>query len=177
MGAGPAGATAALAALHADPALQVLLLDRSDFPRDKSCGDGIAPHCFEKLASIGVTGVEDGWTPLTRLELARGDESVAGTMARPVYVIPREVFDARLVERAVDRGATFRRERIVSIEMVSTKRSRMRSSSTGPSRRGSSSARTVRTPSSARSSGCRTVAARWRSAATHPRRRTGAAPR
>ncbi len=99
MGAGPAGATAALAALHADPALRVLLLDRSDFPRDKSCGDGIAPHCFEKLASIGVTGVEDGWTPLTRLELARGDESVAGTMARPVYVIPREVFDARLVER------------------------------------------------------------------------------
>ena len=107
------------AALHADPSLKVLLLDRSDFPRDKSCGDGIAPHCFEKLASIGVTGVEDGWTPLTRLELARGDESVAGTMARPVYVIPREVFDARLVERAVDRGATFRRERIVSIEIVS----------------------------------------------------------
>jgi len=119
VGAGPAGATAALAALDADPALKVLLLDRSDFPRDKSCGDGIAPHCFEKLASIGVTGVEGGWTPLTRLELARGDESVAGTMARPVYVIPREIFDARLVERAVARGATFRRERIVSIEIVS----------------------------------------------------------
>ncbi len=119
VGAGPAGATTALAALHADPSLRVLLVDRSDFPRDKSCGDGIAPHCFEKLASIDVTGVEDGWTPLTRLELAREDESVAGTMARPVYVIPREVFDARLVERAVDRGATFRRERIVSIEMVS----------------------------------------------------------
>ena len=50
MGAGPAGATAALAALHTDPNLKVLLLDRSDFPRDKSCGDGIAPHCFEKLA-------------------------------------------------------------------------------------------------------------------------------
>jgi geranylgeranyl reductase family protein len=116
VGAGPAGATAALAALHADPSLKVLLLDRSDFPRDKSCGDGIAPHCFEKLASIGVTGVEDGWTPLTRLELARGDQSVAGTMARPVYVIPREVFDARLVERAVDRGATFQRQRVTSVD-------------------------------------------------------------
>ena len=116
VGAGPAGATAALAALHAEPSLRVLLLDRSDFPRDKSCGDGIAPHCFEKLASIGVTGVEDGWTPLTRLELARGEQSVARTMARPVYVIPRQVFDARLVERAVDRGATFRKERIASIE-------------------------------------------------------------
>jgi len=121
VGAGPAGATAALAALHADPSLRVLLLDRSDFPRDKSCGDGIAPHCFEKLASIGVTGVEDGWTPLTRLELARGPQSVARRMARPVYVIPRQVFDARLVERAVDRGATFRRERIVSVETVQEK--------------------------------------------------------
>jgi geranylgeranyl reductase family protein len=119
VGAGPAGASAALAALHADPALRVLLLDRSDFPRDKSCGDGIAPHCFEKLASIGVTGVEDGWTPLTELELARGEESVAGAMARPVYVIPRQVFDARLVERARASGAEFRREKIVSVETVS----------------------------------------------------------
>jgi geranylgeranyl reductase family protein len=116
VGAGPAGAATALAALHAEPSLNVLLLDRSGFPRDKSCGDGIAPHVFEALASIGVTGVEAGWTPLTRLELARGDESVAGQMARPVYVIPREVFDARLVERAVDRGATFRRERVHSID-------------------------------------------------------------
>src|SRR4051794_17825450 len=114
VGAGPAGSSAALGALHEDPTLRVLLLDRSDFPRDKSCGDGIAPHCFERLASVGVTGVEDGWTPLTKLELARGDQSVARTMARPVYVIPREVFDARLVERAVGRGATFRRQRISS---------------------------------------------------------------
>ena len=96
----------------------MLLLDRSDFPRDKSCGDGIAPHCFAKLASIGVTGVEEGWTPLTHLELARGEQSVARPMARPVYVIPREVFDARLVERAVDRGATFRRQRITSVDQL-----------------------------------------------------------
>ncbi|WP_245582143.1 NAD(P)/FAD-dependent oxidoreductase [Nocardioides halotolerans] len=116
VGAGPAGATTALAALHADPSLRVLLLDRSDFPRDKSCGDGIAPHCFAKLASIGVTGVEDGWTPLTRLELARGEGSVEGTMSRPVHVIPRQVFDARLVERAVERGAAFRRQRVTSVD-------------------------------------------------------------
>jgi geranylgeranyl reductase family protein len=119
VGAGPAGASAALAARHADPSLKVLLLDRSDFPRDKSCGDGIAPHCFEKLASIGVTGVEDGWSPLTRLELARGEQSVADEMARPVYVIPRQVFDARLVERAVASGAVLRREKVVSIETFS----------------------------------------------------------
>ncbi|HEX5090951.1 MAG TPA: NAD(P)/FAD-dependent oxidoreductase [Nocardioides sp.] len=121
VGAGPAGASAALAALHADPALKVLLLDRSDFPRDKSCGDGIAPHCLDKLASIGVTGVEEGWAPLTQLELARSEQAVARPMARPVYVIPRQVFDARLVERAVDRGAELRREKLVSLETVSSR--------------------------------------------------------
>lgn len=115
VGAGPAGASAALSAIHAAPRLRVLLLDRADFPRDKSCGDGIAPHVFDRLGRIGVTGVEDGWTPLTRLELARGGSSVARPMARPVYVIPREVFDARLVERAVGRGATLVRHRVCEV--------------------------------------------------------------
>ena len=54
VGAGPAGSSAALGALTADPTLRVLLLDRSDFPRDKSCGDGIAPHVVDALASVGA---------------------------------------------------------------------------------------------------------------------------
>ena len=116
VGAGPAGASAALGALHAEPGLRVLLLDRSDFPRDKSCGDGIAPHVFDALAGVGVTGVQDGWTPLTHLELARGRSAVSRPMARPVWVIPREVFDARLVERAVAAGAALTRYRVGSVE-------------------------------------------------------------
>lgn len=115
VGAGPAGTSTALSAIHAGPRLRVLLLDRADFPRDKSCGDGIAPHVFDRLSRIGVTGVEDGWTPLTQLELARGTSSVARPMARPVYVIPREVFDARLVERAVAAGATLVRHRVTDV--------------------------------------------------------------
>jgi geranylgeranyl reductase family protein len=115
VGAGPAGTATALSAIHAGPGLRVLLLDRADFPRDKSCGDGIAPHVLDRLGRIGVTGVEDGWTPLTRLELARGTSSVSRPMARPVYVIPREVFDARLVERAVAAGATLVRHRVADV--------------------------------------------------------------
>ena len=118
VGAGPAGTATALSAIHAGPRLRVLLLDRADFPRDKSCGDGIAPHVFDRLSRIGVTGVADGWTPLTRLELARGTSSVARPMARPVYVIPREVFDARLVERAVAAGATLVKHRVVDVEVT-----------------------------------------------------------
>ena len=56
VGAGPAGSCAALGALKASPGLRVLLLDRADFPRDKSCGDGIAPHVLDALATVGADG-------------------------------------------------------------------------------------------------------------------------
>ena len=112
VGAGPAGAAACLAALHERPDLRVALLDRSDFPRDKCCGDGIAPHVLDVLAPLGAADVVDGWTPLRTLELAQGSRRVAGRMSRPVHVVPREVFDARLVERAVAAGARLQRHRV-----------------------------------------------------------------
>ncbi|MGC3004654.1 NAD(P)/FAD-dependent oxidoreductase, partial [Streptomyces sp. G35A] len=59
IGAGPAGAAAALGALRADASLRVALLDRADFPRDKACGDGVAPHVLDLLAEAGVTGLVD----------------------------------------------------------------------------------------------------------------------
>ncbi|MFC4784325.1 NAD(P)/FAD-dependent oxidoreductase [Nocardioides sp. MAHUQ-72] len=112
VGAGPAGAAAALGALAVDPDLRVLLLDRSDFPRDKSCGDGIAPHVVDVLAGVGAADVVDGWTPIRRLELSRGPHEVAGLMARAVWVVPRAVLDARLVDRAVGAGAVLHRHRV-----------------------------------------------------------------
>lgn len=105
VGAGPAGASAALSALQERSDARVLLLDRATFPRDKTCGDGIAPQALDVLAAIGARDVVDGWTPLGELELSQGSRVVRRPMARPVYVIPREVFDARLVERAVAAGA------------------------------------------------------------------------
>ncbi len=115
VGAGPAGSAAALGALRADPTLRVLLLDRAEFPRDKCCGDGIAPHVLDVLRSVGAGDVTQGWQPLDRLEIARGEHRVAGKVARPVWVIPREVFDARLVERAVVAGAVLRRHRVATL--------------------------------------------------------------
>lgn len=115
VGAGPAGAATALGALAAEPGLRVLLLDRADFPRDKSCGDGIAPHVVTALAEVGAADVVDGWRPLRRLELARAGSVVDGTMARPVHVIPRAVFDHRLLRRALDAGAELRRHRVAGV--------------------------------------------------------------
>lgn len=115
VGAGPAGSAAALGALTAAPHLSVLLLDRADFPRDKTCGDGIATHAIAELAQIGVHGVEDGWPPVRRLELALGDTHVSSEQHTLGWVIPRTVFDARLVERAVAAGAVLRRHRVVDV--------------------------------------------------------------
>ncbi|MEO5708435.1 MAG: NAD(P)/FAD-dependent oxidoreductase [Nocardioidaceae bacterium] len=115
VGAGPAGAATALGALTADPTLRVLLLDRADFPRDKSCGDGIAPHVFDALRTVGVDDAADGWIPLRRLRLDRGASSVERDLARPVWVIPRRVFDARLVEHATAAGAVLVRHRVRAV--------------------------------------------------------------
>lgn len=119
VGAGPAGASTALGALQADPSLRVLLIDRERFPRDKSCGDGIAPHVLDALAGVGVHDIADGWEPLRRLDLHHGRHRVEGRLARPVWVIPRAVFDARLVQHAVVAGATLRQHRVRTIDVDS----------------------------------------------------------
>jgi len=112
VGAGPAGSATALAALQADPALRVLLLDRCDFPRDKACGDGVAPHVLDVLAGVGVTGLLDDLPALRLLELRAGAGSVTRRMRREARVVPRSVLDARLVQRAVASGAELRRHRV-----------------------------------------------------------------
>jgi geranylgeranyl reductase family protein len=112
VGAGPAGCAAALSALAVRPDLKVVLLDRSEFPRDKSCGDGIAPQVLDVLAEVGIHGVLDDWRPVAQLQLQRGGVTALREMARPAWVVPRAVFDARLVEAAARAGAEVRKLRV-----------------------------------------------------------------
>jgi geranylgeranyl reductase family protein len=111
VGAGPAGATAALAARRAGA--RVLLLDRADFPRDKPCGDGIAADALDVLHRLGVPGVTEGYAPNDGLRLiGPGGAAVARPLSRPAHTIPRRVFDARLVAAAVRSGADLRRHTV-----------------------------------------------------------------
>lgn len=111
VGAGPAGAAAAIAARRAGA--EVLLLDRADFPRDKPCGDGIAPHALDVLADLSVPDPVAGYPPVPRLRMvAPGGGQVAAALARPAYTVPRSVFDARLVDAAVAAGARLRRHTV-----------------------------------------------------------------
>lgn len=113
VGGGPAGAAAALRARQLRPDARVLILDAADFPRDKACGDGIAPHALDELARLGVADAVAGYRPVRRLRVTSpGEATVVASLARPNYVVPRKVFDARLVAAAVQAGAELRRHRV-----------------------------------------------------------------
>jgi menaquinone-9 beta-reductase len=60
VGAGPAGSTTAF--YLATAGLDVLLLEKTRFPREKVCGDGLTPRAVKALTAMGVPIAEgDGW--------------------------------------------------------------------------------------------------------------------
>jgi geranylgeranyl reductase family protein len=59
VGAGPAGSSAAF---HlAEAGVDVLVLDKATFPRDKICGDGLTPRAVRQLLAMGVDVDAPGW--------------------------------------------------------------------------------------------------------------------
>ncbi|MBN8492598.1 MAG: FAD-dependent monooxygenase, partial [Burkholderiales bacterium] len=52
VGAGPAGS--ACAQMLARGGLRTVLVDQHDFPRDKTCGDGLIPDAHAALRRLGV---------------------------------------------------------------------------------------------------------------------------
>ncbi|MHB1593226.1 MAG: geranylgeranyl reductase family protein [Streptosporangiaceae bacterium] len=60
VGAGPAGSTTAY--YLASAGLDVLVLEKTSFPREKVCGDGLTPRAIRALTAMGVPMPEDdGW--------------------------------------------------------------------------------------------------------------------
>ena len=59
VGAGPAGSTTAY--YLAQAGLDVLLLEKATFPRDKVCGDGLTPRAVKQLVAMGVDIDAPGW--------------------------------------------------------------------------------------------------------------------
>ena len=115
IGAGPAGATAAISALRADASLKLMIVDKAAFPRDKPCGDGLGPGVVSVLREIGFENIVSEELPISGctvfgpdgtgfsspLPTIRGQEIVG-------YVVPRTTFDLRLVQAAKSLGADLR---------------------------------------------------------------------
>jgi len=108
VGAGPAGCAAAI--VLADAGLDVILVDKATFPRDKCCGDGLTTGALRLLEGLGLdprtvpswTVCDQAWlrSPSgreVRFDLPRN----AGQFAA---IAPRRELDAALVDLARSRG-------------------------------------------------------------------------
>jgi len=70
VGAGPAGSSTAY--WLAQAGLDVLLLEKATFPRDKICGDGLTPRAVRALISMGVDLDAPGWARTRGLRIYGG---------------------------------------------------------------------------------------------------------
>jgi geranylgeranyl reductase family protein len=105
VGAGPAGGMAALEL--ARQGIGVVLLDRSAFPREKVCGDGLVEESLEILAEVGIgdSVSERGHrVDCIRFRAPNGAEfRLDGEFA----TLRRRDLDALIVEEATRSGAQF----------------------------------------------------------------------
>ncbi len=110
VGAGPAGSSVAY--YLATAGLDVLVLEKSRFPREKVCGDGLTPRAAKALASMGVpTQESDGWLRNKGLRIIGGGGRIEmnwpDLSSYPGYglVRTRLDFDQILARHAVKAGA------------------------------------------------------------------------
>ena len=108
IGAGPAGGACALA-LAKRRGVEVIVLDKSTYPRVKVCGSGLSPHALQMLDRLELRDrFASGHVHMPRL-LARGPEGheVRLDGRGGAWVVPRIELDAAVIGEAVRHGATF----------------------------------------------------------------------
>jgi len=113
VGAGPGGAAAAR--YLATEGFDVIALEKSRFPREKVCGDGLTPRAVRELQLIGLpTPREDGWIPNWGLRMVGGGHRLEFPWHEldsfPDYglSLTRASFDHKLAEHARAGGADVR---------------------------------------------------------------------
>ncbi|HNO67579.1 MAG TPA: NAD(P)/FAD-dependent oxidoreductase [Pseudomonadota bacterium] len=109
VGAGPGGSTAAML-LAQQRRHEIVLADRDEFPRMKTCGSGLGPRCltlckeiglFDRMKSLalGIRGC--------RFVGPSGAEAVLASNTEAAWIIPRATFDSEIAFTAERQGARF----------------------------------------------------------------------
>jgi flavin-dependent dehydrogenase len=111
VGSGPGGAIAA--AELARRGHSVLMVDRSPFPRDKTCGDGMPANVMQHLLDLGInlqtSNFEHQQIRSIYIQPYGGRALVIPEQASSIYsmVAPRLHFDRLLHEHALSCGVHF----------------------------------------------------------------------
>ncbi|MCW1957799.1 MAG: geranylgeranyl reductase family protein [Mycobacterium sp.] len=109
VGAGPSGSSAAAWACRAG--LEVLVIDASEFPRDKACGDGLTPRAVVELQRLGLGDWLDGRIRHHGLRLTGFGGEVEVPWPGPSFpaassAVPRTELDDRIRKAAESSGAS-----------------------------------------------------------------------
>ena len=110
VGGGPAGAATAYWAARSG--LDVVVVEKKAFPRDKTCGDGLTPRGVHQLEEMGLAGALEPFHRFGGLRtIAHGRTIEMSWPDHPVYpdygyVVRRCDLDTIVAEHAVSAGAT-----------------------------------------------------------------------
>ncbi len=110
VGSGPAGSTSAYTA--AKKGLDVLLLDKQKFPRDKACGGALGFKALEVIPEKDIllpTSNKVAGLHIVSPSLKYEARCENGNIA---YLTSRKDFDNNLREKAIEAGADFRQENV-----------------------------------------------------------------
>ncbi|MBA3764242.1 MAG: geranylgeranyl reductase family protein [Actinobacteria bacterium] len=121
VGGGPGGAAAAY--YLARHGLDVTVIDKASFPREKVCGDGLTPRSVAALLRMGIDTADPGFERIEGLRVYSRGATIElpwpELSSWPGYglVMPRAGFDHLLIERAQKAGARLH-ERTEAVEPV-----------------------------------------------------------
>lgn len=129
VGAGPAGSTTAYYLARAG--LDVLLLEKATFPRDKICGDGLTPRAVRQLVRMGVDTSSPGWIRNKGLRIVGGGMRLhlpwPELASYPDYglVRTRSDFDHLLARHAAETGVRLQERTNVTEPMIDERTGRI----------------------------------------------------